>query len=191
MKILSQTDDMQGYHGTVGMPTNMYDYAGHKLYVGDVVSVATYAYGRVEYNAGIDFVCHEVPEIANWTGKNQQYVMGIAGIYNDKVFRKLDNIDPESEKWGEIMEEIDPDWRVLKVKDYSDLVPGEKIGFLKVVEVDSCGGSVANCVSTASIEELMEIYAKIEPAKPLDLGEGLTAEDALRYIWENENENKN
>ena len=28
MRILSQTNDMQGYHGTIGTPTNMYDYRG-------------------------------------------------------------------------------------------------------------------------------------------------------------------
>jgi hypothetical protein len=187
MKILSQTNDITGYHGTVGWPTNMYDYAGHKLYVGDVVSVVTYHHGRVDYNAGIDFVCHEVPEIANWTGKQHQYVMGIADVYNDTIFRRLDNIDPESEEWGEIMEEIDPEWRVMKVKDYSDLVPGEKIGFLKVVEIESWGqGLVANCVSTATIEEVMESYATMELEKPLNLGESLEPEGVFKYILESE-----
>ena len=37
MRILSQTNDIQGYHGTVGTPTNMYDYRGEQIFVGDVV----------------------------------------------------------------------------------------------------------------------------------------------------------
>ena len=37
MRILSQTNDIKGYHGTIGTPTNMYDYRGEQLFVGDVV----------------------------------------------------------------------------------------------------------------------------------------------------------
>ena len=36
MCILSQTNDIKGYHGTIGTPTNMYDYRGEQLFVGDV-----------------------------------------------------------------------------------------------------------------------------------------------------------
>ena len=42
MLTLSQTKDMKGYHGTVGTPTNMYDYRGMPLFVGDVVCLTTY-----------------------------------------------------------------------------------------------------------------------------------------------------
>ena len=37
MRILSKTNDIKGYHGTIGTPTNMYDYRGEQLFVGDVV----------------------------------------------------------------------------------------------------------------------------------------------------------
>ena len=43
MRILSQTNDIQGYHGTVGTQTNMYDYRGERLFVGDVVCLVTCA----------------------------------------------------------------------------------------------------------------------------------------------------
>lgn len=42
MRILSQTNDIKGYHGTIGTPTNMYDYRGERLFVGDVVCLVTF-----------------------------------------------------------------------------------------------------------------------------------------------------
>ena len=42
MLILSQTKDINGYHETVGTPTNMYDYRGMPLFVGDVVCLPHY-----------------------------------------------------------------------------------------------------------------------------------------------------
>ena len=41
MHILSQTNDIRGYHGTIGTPTNMYDYRGEQLFVGDVADYST------------------------------------------------------------------------------------------------------------------------------------------------------
>ena len=79
MGILSQTNDIKGYQGTIGTPTNMYDYRGEQLFVGDVVCIATFDVdGKKAYDFGIEFVCEENTDIASWTGKNHQYVMGIA-----------------------------------------------------------------------------------------------------------------
>ena len=136
MLILSQTNDMKGYHGTVGTPTNMYDYRGMPLFVGDVVCLTTYGDdGKKQDDYGIDFVCEENTSIANWTGTNKKYVMGIASTYNNSNFESLDGIDVESEEWWEKFEKIDANFRVYKVKDHSLLAIGEKIGFLSVVEV--------------------------------------------------------
>ena len=133
MLILSQTKDMKGYHGTVGTPTNMYDYRGMPLFVGDVVCLTTYGDdGKKQDDYGIDFVCEENTSIANWTGTDKQYVMGIANTYNNSNFESLNGIDVESEEWWE---KFDANFRVYKVKDHSLLAIGEKIGFLSVVEV--------------------------------------------------------
>ena len=136
MLILSQTKDMEGYHGTVGTPTNMYDYRGMPLFVGDVVCLTTYGDdGEKQDDYGIEFVCEEDISIANWTGTDKQYVMGIANTYNNSNFESLNGIDVESEEWLEKFEKIDDKFRVYKVKDHSLLAIGEKIGFLSVVEV--------------------------------------------------------
>ena len=136
MLILSQTNDMMGYHGTVGTPTNMYDYSGMPLFVGDVVCLTTYGDdGKKQDDYGIEFVCEENTSIANWTGTNKKYVMGIADTYNNSNFEFLDGIDVKSEEWWENFEKIDDNFRVYKVKDHSLLAIGEKIGFLSVVEV--------------------------------------------------------
>lgn len=137
MLILSQTKDMEGYHGTVGTPTNMYDYRGMPLFVGDVVGLTTYGDdGKKQDDYGIEFVCEENTSIANWTGTNRKYVMGIASIYNDSNFESLDWIDVKSEEWCEKFDKIDDSFRVYKVKDHSFLSIGERIGFLSVVEVE-------------------------------------------------------
>lgn len=139
MLILSQTDDIKGYHGTIGTPTNMYDYRGEKLYVGDVVCLVTYGIdGKKCDDYGIEFVCEENTSIANWTGKNHQYVMGIGGTYNSDNFKVLEGVKVNSEEWAEKFDTIDTDFRVYKVKDRSLLAMGEKVNFLQVVEVDDC-----------------------------------------------------
>lgn len=136
MLILSQTDDIKGYHGTIGTPTNMYDYRGEKLYVGDVVCLVTYGIdGKKCDDYGIEFVCEENTSIADWTGKNHQYVMGIGGTYNSDNFKVLEGVKVNSEEWAEKFETIDTDFRVYKVKDHSLLAIGEKVTFLQVVEV--------------------------------------------------------
>lgn len=136
MCILSQTNDIKGYHGTIGTPTNMYDYRGEQLFVGDVVCLATFGIdGKKAYDFGIEFVCEENTSIANWTGKNHQYVMGIADTYNNENFKVLDEVEINTEEWGEKFYTIDSDFRVYKVKDHSLLAIGEKIGFLSVVDV--------------------------------------------------------
>ena len=136
MRILSQTNDIKGYHGTIGTPTNMYDYRGMPLFVGDVVCLTTYGDDeKKQDDYGIEFVCEENTSIANWTGTNKKYVMGIADTYNNSNFELLDGIDVKSEEWLEKFEKIDDNFRVYKVKDHSSLALGEKIGFLSVVEV--------------------------------------------------------
>lgn len=136
MRILSQSNDIKGYHGTIGTPTNMYDYRGEQLFVGDVVCLATFGVdGEKAYDYGIEFVCEENTSIANWTGKNHQYVMGIASIYNNDNFKVLDSIELNTEEWVEKFNTIDSDFRVYKVKDYSQLATGERIHFLSVVDI--------------------------------------------------------
>ena len=41
MRILRQTNDIKGYHGTIGTPANMHDYRGEQLFVGDVADQST------------------------------------------------------------------------------------------------------------------------------------------------------
>lgn len=136
MRILSQSNDIKGYHGTIGTPTNMYDYRGEQLFVGDVVCLETFGVdGEKAYDYGIEFVCEENTSIANWTGKNHQYVMGIASIYNNDNFKVLDGIELNTEEWVEKFNTIDNDFRVYKVKDYSQLATGERIHFLSVVDI--------------------------------------------------------
>ena len=136
MRILSQTNDMQGYHGTIGTPTNMYDYCGERLFVGDIVCLVTYGVDDKKCDDyGIDFVCEENTKIANWTNRNRQYVMGIADTYNNDNFMVLDGVEINTEEWSEKYDAIDSDFRVYKVKDHSLLAIGEKIGFLSVVDI--------------------------------------------------------
>ena len=136
MRILSQTNDVKGYHGTIGTPTNMYDFRGEQLFVGDVVCLATFGVdGKKADDFGIEFVCEENIDVANFTGKNRQYVMGIASIYNNENFKVLDGVELNTEEWSEKFDTIDSKFRVYKVKDNSLLAIGEKIGFLSVVDI--------------------------------------------------------
>ena len=138
MHILSQTNDIRGYHGTIGTPTNMYDHRGEQLFVGDVVCLVTYGVdGKKCDDYGIEFVCEENINIANWTGKNHQYVMGIASTYNSENFKVFDGVELNTEEWSEKFYTIDSDFRVYKVKDHSQLAIGEKINFLSVIDVDA------------------------------------------------------
>ena len=61
--------------------------------------------------------------------------MGIADTYNNENFKVLDEVEINTEEWGEKLYTIDSDFRVYKVKDHSLLAVGEKIGFLSVVDV--------------------------------------------------------
>lgn len=138
IRVISQRNDVTGYHGTVGTPTKMYDYTGEQLFVGDVVCVVTYGIdGKKSGDYGIEFVCEENTDIADWTGRNGQYVNGIRSIYNSENFEVLSKFEYESDEWYEKLYELDPDFRVYKVKDHSDLALGEKIGYLYVVEIDN------------------------------------------------------
>lgn len=101
-----------------------------------VVCITTYGDdGQKQDDYGIEFVCQENTSIANWTGTDKQYVMGIATTYNNSNFEQLNGMNVESEEWLEKFEKIDDRFRVYKVKDHSFLAIGEKIGFLSVVEI--------------------------------------------------------
>lgn len=136
MKILTQENQgMRGFHGRIGDPTNMFDSFGNPLFVGDVVITSNQdkfskqnQYLGNEY--GIAFVCEENTSIANWTGRDHQYVMGIATIWDSDVFKNI----PIDFNWDELYEQMDG-WIVHKIKDYSQLAIGERIGFLYVDEL--------------------------------------------------------
>ena len=114
----------------------MYDYRGEQLFVGDVVCLETFGIdGNKAYDFGIEFVCEENTSIANWTGKNHQYVMGIASIYNNENFKVLDGIEINKEEWEEKFAAIDSYFRDYKVKDHSQLAIAEKIDLLSVIEI--------------------------------------------------------
>ena len=128
MIILSQTDDITGYHGTVGTPTNMCDSGGNLLFVGDIVSM----YHKDHLDKTVDFVCEEDHKYAKWTNEEKQYVMGIASIWNSKNFEKVTSIYDDN--ICDQICDISDGWIINKVKDFTELVIGEKWGFLKVVE---------------------------------------------------------
>lgn len=139
MQILTQgSGGLKNYHGTVGKLTNMYDSLGNQLYVGDVVALYTVGDdSRVSFFGGINFVCEEDGSKAAWTGIDRQYVMGIADIFNSKKFEEnFTNVDAnEAEQFEIAMEKIDAEWRVERVKNWYDLVSGEKIDFIYVEDV--------------------------------------------------------
>ena len=140
MRILTQSDGgIKGYHGTVGSTTNMVDSFGNKLFVGDVVVTSNQddfakknGYLGEEY--GVHFVCEENTAIANWTGQDQQYVMGIASIWNSGKFNDINKLD--AEEFNDFIWNKMEGWIIHKVKDYKDLVSGEKLGFLYVQDVE-------------------------------------------------------
>lgn len=136
MRILTQSDQgVSGFHGRIGDETNMQDSFGNNLYVGDVVIVSNQnefekanKYLGEEY--GISFVCEEKTDVANWTGQDKQYIMGIADSWNSHVFKKH-LIDFQTDYWDELHKLMNG-WIVHKVKDHRDLAIGERIGFLYV-----------------------------------------------------------
>lgn len=153
MLIISQENQgIKGYHGTVGAPTNMVDSFLNPLFIGDQVIVSNQSeyekankFLGTEY--GLDFVIEENPDIANWTSKHQQFVNGIASIWDNHAFDILRSSNPnwfispedreedeEEEYWDELYQFMGG-WIVHKVKDYKDLVVGEKIGYLHIQEV--------------------------------------------------------
>lgn len=139
MKILTQQNmGMKGFHGYIGDQTNMFDSFGEPLYVGDIVIVSNQDkfakqnhYLGNEY--GIAFVCEEVYEIVNWTNKNQQYIMGIADIWNNNVFAE-NHINFDDDYWENLIN-LMGGWIVHKIKDHSKLAIGECIEFIYVEEV--------------------------------------------------------
>jgi len=130
MIILSQTKDISGYHGTVGNPTNMCDSNANPLFIGDLVTM----YHKDYPDKSIGFVCEENHKYAKWTNTENQYVMGIASIWDSENFKQVtSNIYDD-----DILEQIDnisDGWIVKKVKDFAELVVGEHWGFLYVVNI--------------------------------------------------------
>lgn len=139
MKIITQKDGgMKGFHGFVGDKTNMFDSFGNPLFVGDIVITVNQdefsrknRYLGNEY--GIDFVCEEKTDIANWTNRNFQYIMGIADTWNNEVFEN-NVINFEEEYWDELCTLMDG-WIIRKIKDHSQLAIGERIDFLFIEDV--------------------------------------------------------
>jgi hypothetical protein len=140
MKIITQTDGgMRGFHGFVGDKTNMSDSFGNPLSIGDVVIVSNQdefakqnKWLGNEY--GIAFVCEEKTEIANWTGQNHQYIMGIAAIWDSEVF-KNNEINYEDDYWDDLYNLMNG-WIVHKIKDHNKLAIGEQIDFLFIEDVN-------------------------------------------------------
>jgi hypothetical protein len=128
MKILSQTKDIRGFHGEIGKLTNMYDSNGNLLYVGDLVAV----YYNSELQLSIEWVCEEDHRYANWTSDEKQYVMGIAGIWNNNNF---DVSFHTCDEFYEMLETFDKGWYVKRIKSYIDVVENEKWGFISVVTI--------------------------------------------------------
>ena len=132
MIILSQTTEIDGYHGTVGTPTNMCDSNANPLFVGDIVTM----YHKDDLNKTIGFVCEENHKYAIWTDTERQYVMGLASIWNSENFKKVTAPIYDS-AINEQIESICDGWIIEKVKDYAELVVGEHWGFLYVRNVSN------------------------------------------------------
>lgn len=130
MIILSQTNGIDGYHGTVGTPTNMCDTNGNPLYVGDLVTM----YHKDYPDKSIGFVCEENHSYAKWTEEENQYVMGIASIWNSERFKQVTARIYDDAIYEQI-DNISDGWIIKKVKDFAELVLGEHWEFLYVVEV--------------------------------------------------------
>lgn len=130
MIILTQSEGIDGYYGTVGTPTSMCDSYGNPLFIGDLVTM----YHKDHTDKSVGFVCEENHGYANWTGEEKQYVMGIANIWNSERFKAVTATIYDDE----ILEQIDSisdGWTVTKVKDYAQLVIGEHWEFLYVRDV--------------------------------------------------------
>jgi hypothetical protein len=130
MLILSQTEDLSGYHGAIGTPSNMCDSNGNPLFIGDIVTMFHKDYP----DKSIGFVCEENHKYAHWTNTEYQYVFGIASIWNSETFKQVTATIYDDT----ILEEIDnisQGWIVKKVKDFAELVVGEHWDFLYVREI--------------------------------------------------------
>jgi hypothetical protein len=131
MIILSQTETTDGYHGTVGTPTNMCDSNGNPLFVGDIVTM----YHKDYPDKVVGFVCEENHQYAHWTNNEQQYVMGIADVWNSIKFNSIS----ESIYDDAILEHINnisEGWIIKKVKDFAELMVGEHWGFIYVRDIN-------------------------------------------------------
>ena len=128
--ILSQTEDTKGYHGTIGKPTNMCDSSGNPLFIGDIVTM----YHKDYTDKSIAFVCEEDHNFAKWTNDEHQYVMGISSVWNSERFKAITASIYDDNICDQIYD-ISENWNVQKVKDFAELVIGERLGFLYVRDV--------------------------------------------------------
>ena len=131
MIILSQTEDISGYHGTIGTPTNMIDSDCNPLFVGDIVTMFHKDYP----DKSVGFVCEENHKFTHWTKTENQYVMGIASIWNSDKFKSITASIYDEEVIWEQLDTLSDGWIVKKVKDFAELVLGEHWGFLYVREI--------------------------------------------------------
>lgn len=145
MLILTQNKEnpLKGYHGTVGEPTNMYDFKGEKLYVGDIVAFIT---NDNQPMIGIEPVVSLNSKIANF-GSDGAYVQGLKSVFDSEHFENFpespeeaDLTEEESEQFWERLYGLTEQWAITKVKSFAQLVVGERlVGDFPcyVAEVDS------------------------------------------------------
>lgn len=142
--LVSGSGGFDHFHGYVGDPTKLYDSFGNQLCIGDLVLIcynSIYEKGKfssTEY--GVAYVCEENTSITNWTNTNHQFVMGLSGTYDslNKEYMDIDfelNEDGEEVWWDDLLDATDG-WTVHKIKDHSDVAPGEKWDQIYLEEVE-------------------------------------------------------
>ena len=105
--------------GICGEETDLFDYKGEKLFVGDIVLVYYNEYLSGPHSAYMSVVCNDkYLSYSDGTIKKQRnyssYIMGIAMVKQEDLAR--DNEDGERTSG----------WVVEKIKDYKDCISGEK-----------------------------------------------------------------
>lgn len=131
-KLLMSGECKIGYCGKL---TPLYDTNGEQLRTGDLVQLSAYSdEGTLNGFYGVEYICHNEFEDA-W--RNYDYfVMGIASehfAYKDG--EPTDNLE-EADFIETIVKQNHKEWRITKVKDWSETVDGEKWGAVRTVLVD-------------------------------------------------------
>lgn len=144
-KILTSGDGgIDRFHGYVGDLTELHDSFGKQLFIGDLVLIChNYEYDKGKFSSteyGVAYVCEENTSITDWTGRNHQFVMGLANVYTS-LNEKLMNIDFELNEdgeevwWDDLLDSTDG-WIVRKIKNHSDVVSGEKWDHIYLKEIE-------------------------------------------------------